>query len=63
MLQRRKFFFVTVTILIIKLTISSFGGVKHSGFGREGSKYGCDDYLVYKTIVTGEVNTVYQSHL
>ncbi|NDV91354.1 aldehyde dehydrogenase family protein [Alteromonas sp. 345S023] len=22
-----------------------FGGVKHSGFGREGSKYGLDDYL------------------
>ena len=25
-----------------------FGGVKESGFGREGSKYGIDDYLVLK---------------
>lgn len=27
-----------------------FGGVKQSGFGREGSKYGIDDYLVLKYI-------------
>jgi acyl-CoA reductase-like NAD-dependent aldehyde dehydrogenase len=25
-----------------------FGGIKESGFGREGSKYGIDDYLVLK---------------
>lgn len=30
-----------------------FGGVKQSGFGREGSKYGLDDYLNIKTVVTG----------
>lgn len=28
-----------------------FGGVKESGFGRETSKYGLDDYLVIKTVV------------
>ncbi|ANB14416.1 succinate-semialdehyde dehydrogenase (NAD(P)(+)) [Sugiyamaella lignohabitans] len=28
-----------------------FGGVKESGFGREGSKYGLDDYLVIKSVV------------
>lgn len=28
-----------------------FGGVKESGFGREGSKYGVDEYLVTKTVV------------
>uniref|UniRef100_L2FAB3 Succinate-semialdehyde dehydrogenase n=1 Tax=Colletotrichum fructicola (strain Nara gc5) TaxID=1213859 RepID=L2FAB3_COLFN len=27
-----------------------FGGVKESGFGKEGSKYGIDEYLVTKTI-------------
>ncbi|KAJ0368266.1 hypothetical protein COL26b_010917 [Colletotrichum chrysophilum] len=27
-----------------------FGGVKESGFGKEGSKYGIDEYLVAKTI-------------
>ncbi|KEF63763.1 succinate-semialdehyde dehydrogenase (NADP+) [Exophiala aquamarina CBS 119918] len=30
-----------------------FGGIKHSGFGREGSKYGLDDYLTLKMVVTG----------
>lgn len=28
--------------------------------GREGSKYGVDDYLVLKTIVTGGINTEYK---
>lgn len=27
-----------------------FGGVKESGFGREGSKYGIDEYTVLKTV-------------
>ncbi|KAJ8118145.1 hypothetical protein OPT61_g803 [Boeremia exigua] len=30
-----------------------FGGVKQSGFGREGSKYGIDEFLVTKMIMTG----------
>jgi succinate-semialdehyde dehydrogenase/glutarate-semialdehyde dehydrogenase len=30
-----------------------FGGVKQSGLGREGSKYGMDDYLVIKYICLG----------
>jgi len=25
--------------------VAPFGGVKQSGLGREGSKYGMDDYL------------------
>lgn len=32
-----------------------FGGVKESGFGREGSKYGVDDYTVIKSINLGNV--------
>ena len=40
-----------------------FGGVKHSGMGREGSKYGIDDYVNIKMIVTGGINTVYTSSL
>ena len=32
-----------------------FGGVKESGMGREGSKYGLDDYLVIKYISMGGV--------
>lgn len=32
-----------------------FGGVKQSGFGREGSKYGIDEYLVTKYVCVGGV--------
>ena len=45
------------------LTPSRFGGVKHSGMGREGSKYGIDDYVNIKMIVTGGIHTVYSAHL
>ncbi|KAI9294100.1 aldehyde dehydrogenase [Neoconidiobolus thromboides FSU 785] len=34
----------------VSSTLAPFGGVKHSGFGREGSKYGLDDYLNIKTV-------------
>ncbi|KAK3719486.1 succinate semialdehyde dehydrogenase NADP+ linked [Vermiconidia calcicola] len=30
-----------------------FGGVKHSGFGREGSKYGIEEYQIIKTVTLG----------
>ncbi|KAJ1546447.1 succinate-semialdehyde dehydrogenase NADP+ [Saccharomyces cerevisiae] len=32
-----------------------FGGVKESGFGREGSLYGIEDYTVLKTITIGNL--------
>lgn len=32
-----------------------FGGVKESGFGREGSLYGLDDYTVVKSVILGNV--------
>ncbi|MDX1957345.1 MAG: NAD-dependent succinate-semialdehyde dehydrogenase [Leptospiraceae bacterium] len=34
-----------------------FGGVKFSGMGREGSKYGIDDYLNIKYLCLGGMNT------
>lgn len=37
---------VGVNTGLISDPASPFGGVKESGFGREGSKYGCDEYLV-----------------
>ncbi len=33
--------------------IAPFGGVKHSGVGRENSKYGLDEFLQLKTLVMG----------
>ncbi|KAJ5728378.1 hypothetical protein N7493_004708 [Penicillium malachiteum] len=40
-----------------------FGGIKHSGLGREGSKYGIEDYLNMKTVVRGNVNVVHRASL
>ena len=33
---------------IISTEVAPFGGVKQSGIGREGSKYGIDDFLEIK---------------
>jgi succinate-semialdehyde dehydrogenase/glutarate-semialdehyde dehydrogenase len=33
-----------------------FGGVKESGYGREGSKYGLDDYLSIKYVCQGNLD-------
>jgi succinate-semialdehyde dehydrogenase/glutarate-semialdehyde dehydrogenase len=35
---------------IISSEVFPFGGVKQSGFGREGSKYGVDEYLEVKGV-------------
>lgn len=40
---------------IISNEAAPFGGVKESGFGREGSKYGLDDYLELKYICIGGI--------
>ena len=39
----------------ISTPVAPFGGVKESGFGREGSKYGMDDYLNIKYLCWGGV--------
>jgi succinate-semialdehyde dehydrogenase/glutarate-semialdehyde dehydrogenase len=38
---------------IISTEVAPFGGVKESGIGREGSKYGIDDFLVIKYLCMG----------
>jgi succinate-semialdehyde dehydrogenase/glutarate-semialdehyde dehydrogenase len=38
---------------LISNEVAPFGGVKQSGLGREGSKYGMDDYLVLKYLCLG----------
>ncbi|SLN56606.1 NADP-dependent succinate-semialdehyde dehydrogenase [Oceanibacterium hippocampi] len=40
---------------IISTEVAPFGGVKESGIGREGSKYGIDDYLEIKYMCMGGV--------
>jgi succinate-semialdehyde dehydrogenase / glutarate-semialdehyde dehydrogenase len=38
---------------VITTEVAPFGGVKESGMGREGSKYGLDDYLNIKYVCIG----------
>ena len=38
---------------IISTAEAPFGGVKQSGLGREGSKYGVEDYLEIKYMALG----------
>lgn len=40
---------------MISTAVAPFGGIKQSGFGREGSKYGMDDYLNIKYMCWGGV--------
>ena len=41
---------------VISNEMAPFGGVKESGQGREGSKYGLDDYLEMKTLTFGGID-------
>ena len=41
---------------IISTEIAPFGGIKSSGIGREGSKYGIEDYLEVKYMCIGGIN-------
>jgi len=40
---------------IISTELAPFGGIKESGIGREGSKYGIDDYLEVKYMCMGGI--------
>lgn len=40
---------------IISTEVAPFGGVKQSGIGREGSKYGIDEYIDIKNLYMGAV--------
>ncbi|MFK5979444.1 MAG: NAD-dependent succinate-semialdehyde dehydrogenase [Rhizobiaceae bacterium] len=40
---------------LISTEVAPFGGVKQSGLGREGSKYGTDDYLELKYLCIGGI--------
>lgn len=51
-----KYGMVGVNEAAISNAAAPFGGVKQSGFGREGSKYGLDDYLEVKYVCIGGLN-------
>jgi succinate-semialdehyde dehydrogenase/glutarate-semialdehyde dehydrogenase len=40
---------------IISTEVAPFGGVKQSGIGREGSKYGIEEYLEIKYLCMGGI--------
>jgi len=40
---------------LISNEVAPFGGVKQSGLGREGSKYGIDEFLVVKYLCMGGI--------
>jgi succinate-semialdehyde dehydrogenase/glutarate-semialdehyde dehydrogenase len=42
---------------MISTEVAPFGGVKSSGLGREGSKYGIEDYLEIKYVALGGLGT------
>ena len=46
---------VAVNTGLMSNEVSPFGGIKQSGFGREGSKYGIEEYLVTKYVCIGGI--------
>lgn len=52
-----EFGMVGVNTGFISTEVTPFGGIKQSGHGREGSKYGCDDYLEMKYVCLGGFGT------
>ncbi|MEE8276805.1 MAG: NADP-dependent succinate-semialdehyde dehydrogenase [Alphaproteobacteria bacterium] len=47
---------VGVNTGIISTEVAPFGGMKESGIGREGSKYGLDEYLEVKYLCIGDID-------
>ncbi|MBT8154689.1 NAD-dependent succinate-semialdehyde dehydrogenase [Epibacterium ulvae] len=41
---------------LISTEVAPFGGIKQSGLGREGSKYGAEDFLEIKYLCMGEIS-------
>jgi len=47
---------VGINVGIISNEVAPFGGVKESGIGREGSKYGIEEFLEVKYLCMGDIN-------
>lgn len=46
---------VAINTGLLATTVAPFGGIKESGLGREGSKYGIDDFLEIKYLCVGGI--------
>jgi succinate-semialdehyde dehydrogenase/glutarate-semialdehyde dehydrogenase len=46
---------VGINVGIISTEVAPFGGVKESGIGREGSKYGLEEFLEVKYLCFGDI--------
>jgi succinate-semialdehyde dehydrogenase / glutarate-semialdehyde dehydrogenase len=46
---------VGVNTGLISTEVAPFGGIKQSGLGREGSKYGIEDFLEFKNVCIGGI--------
>jgi len=55
--ERLEYGIVGINTGLISNETAPFGGVKESGQGREGSKYGLDDYLEIKYMCIGGIDT------
>jgi len=51
--EKLEFGMIGVNTGIISTEVAPFGGIKQSGFGREGSHYGIDEYLTVKYVCIG----------
>ncbi len=54
--QALEYGMVGINESIISNVAAPFGGIKQSGSGREGSKYGLDDYLEIKYLCMGGIS-------
>ena len=51
-----EFGIVGINIGIISTEVAPFGGMKESGIGREGSKYGMEEFLEVKYLCMGGID-------
>ena len=52
-LESLEYGMVAINEGLISSEAAPFGGVKYSGFGREGSKYGIDEFITMKYVCLG----------
>ena len=55
-MERLEYGMVGANTGLISTAEAPFGGVKTSGLGREGSRYGIDDFTEIKYVCLGGVN-------